>query len=178
MKSMRWCVFLLLFATVTAGCLTREQWGLPREPVSATSPDGRLTAFVHRHPSIDPPDLSIGVRDERGREVEIQRLGADSDWCHVVIWSADNSRVGFLAQDARLVLVDAREARVVSETWLVRQDGYPTTKVAADLSLSSDGKRVSFRPCERAKRLPPYDVYKFEAGACGATEVQDIRGGG
>lgn len=61
---------LLSFLGVTAGCLSAEQWGLPREPLSVTAPDRGKTAFVRNHPNIDPPDQSIGLRDAEGSERE------------------------------------------------------------------------------------------------------------
>jgi hypothetical protein len=170
---MRQRLVLLLFLGSTAACVAADQWGLPREPLSVGSPDRRMTAFVHNHPNIDPPDQSIGLRDAEGSEREILRLGPDSDWCDTAVWSADSSTVGFLVQDARLVVVDARSARVTTQVWLVPQDGYPTSRVATELRLSGSGRSVTFRPCQRYKWVEPY---RYQLGPCADVETRELIG--
>lgn len=98
---MREHLVLPVCAGATAGCVTAEQWGLPREPLSVRSPDQHLTAYVHNHASFDPPDQSIGVRDAAGRETDVLRLGPDSDWCDLAVWSGDSSTVAFLVQSGK-----------------------------------------------------------------------------
>jgi hypothetical protein len=168
---MRAHLVLLVCAGATAGCVTAEQWGLPHEPLSVRSPDQHLTAYVHNHASFDPPDQSIGVRDAAGRETDVLRLGPDSNWCDLAVWSGDSSTVAFLVQNARLVVVDARSARVMTQVWLVPQDSYPTTHVATDLALSSDGRSVTFRSCERSTWIEPY---RYQRGPCSNLQTRDV----
>lgn len=168
---MRQQFVLFLCMGAAAGCLHADQWGLPREPLAVRSPDGRLTAYVRNHPNIDPPDQSIGLRDAEGRETDILTLGPDSDWCDTAVWSADSSTAGFLVQHARLVLVDARSARVTTQVWLVPQDSYPTTRMVTDLQLSVDGRSVTFRSCQRSTWVEPY---RYERGPCSDLETREL----
>lgn len=154
----------LALACVLGACRARD-FGLPRVPFSETSPDGRAVAFVRNHMTIDPPAQSIWLR-EGTKTTKLRRLADDMDWCNVIRWSADGSTVVFLIQDARLLVVDRTSARIVGDTWLMKSDGYPTTRIAANLRVSPDGRSVEFGDCARSRR----DA--FDAGKCEARVVQ------
>ncbi len=164
---------LSLLAAVLAGGCTKEQLGLPRTPVSATSPDGRFVAFVRNHPSLDPPSQSIWLGVVGGSATKLKMLGPDSDWCNTIAWSPDSSSVGFLVQDARLIAVDARAGRVVFEQWLTDWKGeYPPSRVVQDLSLSGGGREARFRDCGRASAGRGRT---HEARDCGSLRTVEIR---
>lgn len=153
------------------GC-TAEQLGLPRTPVSATSPDAKYVAFVRNHPNPDPPSQTIWLQARGEWATQIQELGPDSDWCNRIVWSVDSSTVAFLVQDARLITVDAASHRVVSEMWLAPQDSYPTYRMVIDLSLNSTGTHARFRTCARHMVQPGYDHHP---GECGESQTRQIR---
>jgi hypothetical protein len=145
-----------LLGVCMAGC-SAGQLGLPRVPVSATSPDSGHVAFVRNHPNIDPPSQSIWLSAREGTARQIQRLGPDSDWCNLVVWSPDSSTVAFLIQDARLITVDAASQQIVSDQWLTPWQGeYPPYQMAIDLSLDRRGTEARFRLCERHMTRPGY----------------------
>src|SRR5688572_20676100 len=133
---------------VSATACTAEQLGLPRTPVSATSPDGTRVAFVRNHPNPDPPSQSIWIGEREKAARRIAKLGPDSDWCNTVAWSSDSSTVAFLIQDARLITVDAASQQIVSEKWLTPWKGeYPPYQMVVDLSLDTRGTAALFRVC-------------------------------
>ena len=131
---------------VCSGCTLEDR---PRIDLETPSPDGAMTAFVKNHYTIDGPDQSIWLRYGDGSTKMLRRLSADQDWCGIIVWSGDGSRVGFLIQDARLLIYDAAAAEVTIDTWLVPQDGYPPTYRVRTLELSADGREVTFRSCRR-----------------------------
>ena len=116
------------------------------EDLAVASPDGRHTASVRNHWSIDPPAQSLWIDDER-----IARLSEDQDWCRTIVWSRDGSTVAFLVQDANLIAADAVTRRNFFRQWLVDRDGYPTSQLASGLRLSDDGRTASFRVCPRRR---------------------------
>jgi hypothetical protein len=159
---------------LVAGC-TRAQLGLPATPVSASSPDGSLTAYVRNHPSIDPPSQSLWLRLADGREVELAQLAEDQDWSNVIVWSADGTRVGFLVQDSRLALADANAGRIVGWTILVEDHrDYPTAELVKDLSLSADGREASYRVCRRPSTVRRVSQAEADA-SCGPIIVRALR---
>ena len=137
MKRLSMAVVLLALAACDAKML-----GIPPVAVSAKSPDGRYVAFVRNHPTIDPPEQSIWLGG-----TQIERLGGDVDWCRRIVWSDDSSRVAYLIQDARLVVVDARSAKPVASVWLVPHDAYPTSHAAECIKLTPEG--VQYDDCVR-----------------------------
>jgi hypothetical protein len=158
---------------LSAAC-SREQLGLPRIPVSATSPDGRFVAYVRNHPNLDPPSQTIWLKAVGRSAVKLRALGPDSDWCNTVVWSADSSTVSYLVQDARLITADARAERVVSEHWLTAWEGeYPPSRMARNLSLSADGQQARFLDCARLMTRPGY---VHEATECSELRTKRIRG--
>lgn len=146
MTAARLVLAALLGLVVLAGC-TLE--GRPRVDLETPSPDGTITAFVKNHYTIDGPDQSIWLRFGDGSKKKLQRLAADQDWCSLIVWSGDSSRVGFLIQDAHLFAYDSGTGDLVADEWLVEQDGYPPTYRVRNLALSEEGRRVSFRRCRR-----------------------------
>jgi hypothetical protein len=122
--------------------------------LTVPSPDGSTSAVVLDHPSIDPPEQSIGFHPASGAFHPVRRLASDQDWCHQVFWSADSSTVVFLIQDARMVAY-SRTGDFLADQWLVNHSGYPTPQVAGRFSLSSDGATATFRPCNRPGRGGP-----------------------
>jgi hypothetical protein len=150
---------LVVWCLSGAGC-ARAQLGLPRTPVSVASPDGTMTAYVRNHPNIDPPSQSLWLRRADGGDVKLVALSGDHDWCNLIVWSADSSRVGFLVQDAKLAIVDAATARVEGWTWLVNDHfDYPPAERVTDLAMSSDGREATYRICPRwpSSAGPPSD---------------------
>ena len=148
-KSMIHRCGILLILAATSAC-TRQELGLPRTPVSATSPDGRFVAFVRNHPDFDPPNQSIWFEAIGRSATKLKTLGPDSDWCNTIVWSSDSSTVSYLVQDARLITVEAHAARIVSEKWLTDWKGeYPPYRMVRDLSLSASGREARFRDCDR-----------------------------
>lgn len=140
---------LLLCRLAFSGC-SREQLGLPRVHLEVASPNGEAAAIVRNHFEIDPPSQSLWLRPPAGKSVQLQRLGADQDWCNTIVWSADSSTVAFLVQDARLVVVDATNQQVILEKWLVDSPrNYPTQETVDDLKLSNDGSMATYERCPR-----------------------------
>jgi hypothetical protein len=165
------CVLVLILFSI--GACTREQVGLPRTPVSGTSPDGRFVAFVRNHPSFDPPSQSIWLGAIGGSVTKLKTLGPDSDWCNTIVWSSDSSTVSYVVQDARLITADAHAVRIVSEKWLTDWDGEcPPYRMVRDLSLSAAGREARFRDCKRNMTGPGYD---HEASECSSFRTMTIR---
>ena len=169
--NIRALVFIPLLAMM--GNCSAQQCGFPRFPVSATSPNGTHVAFVQNHPDIDPPSQSIWLRTTNASATQIRRLGPDSDWCNTVVWSADSSTVSFLIQDARLIAIDARSERIISDKWLVPQDAYPPLRMVTNLSLSSDGSEATFQSCWRNMNRRDRPNYVHDAFGC--SEMQNVR---
>ena len=129
---------LLLSGT---GC-DRAMFGLPRTAASAVSPNGRLTAYVRNHVSIDPPNQSLWLKGLDGRSIQLRTLGEDSQWCKQIVWSADSGTVAFLVEDlggATLVVVNAIKGQVTDSNRLQGQR-------IGNLSLSADGSEASYQP--------------------------------
>lgn len=147
-------LLLFLLLTPAISCTSRSQWGLPRIPVRAVSPDGRFVALVRNHPDIDPPNQSLVLLDAAGNERELRRLAPDQDWCTTVAWSADSSTVAYLVQDLRLTVVDARAVKIVADHWLDEPRDYPPNRMASELAMSSDGREAFFRLCVRGSGAP------------------------
>jgi hypothetical protein len=167
-------VLLIAAGIVLAEACTREQLGFPRTPVSAVSPDGRFVAAVQNHANIDPPSQSIWLGPVKSFATRLQKLGPDSDWCNLIVWSPDSSTVSYLVQDARLITVDAQSARIVSEKWLTDWKGeYPPYRIVRNLALSADGHEAMFQDCRR--RMTRGRGYDHEAVDCGAIRKVAIR---
>jgi hypothetical protein len=157
--------------SLVAAC-SREQLGLPRTPVSAISPDGRLVAEVRNHPNLDPPSQTIWLGRAGGTLAKVKTLGPDSDWCNAIVWSSDSSTVSYLVQDARLITVDAASARILSEKWLTDWRGeYPPKRMVRKLALSGNGLEASFEDCLRQMR----PGYVHDAVNCGSVRTMSIR---
>lgn len=140
---------LLLAGFVFLWC-SPAQFGLPRVALQVASPDGTVMALVRNHMEIDPPSQSLWLQPEDGKKVMLRKLAADSDWCNLVVWSADGSTVVFLVQDARLIVADAASLEVSSERWLIDYKGaYPPREKVIELQLSSDGSEATYRRCLR-----------------------------
>ena len=132
-----------------AAC-TRQQLGLPRVEVEASSPGGRHLAWVKNHLSIDPPAQSLWIRDLGSEEARrVLMLGEDVDWCDTIVWSQDGERVVFLVQDARAVVYDPAIGEITFDAWLVPRDGYPTTRCVRDLGFGASDETLVFRECRR-----------------------------
>lgn len=154
MGSRSTAVVLLAFAL--AGC-EPATLGFPRVHASAASPDGRFVAAVRNHPTLDPPDQSLWLEPVGGPARQVLRLSADQDWCDTIVWAPDSTLVGFLIQEARLVVVRPESGQVVLDAWLVERSGsYPPLQKATDLAFLPDLTGVVFCPCPAA------------GGACGA----------
>ncbi|HUP40426.1 MAG TPA: hypothetical protein VM115_09930 [Vicinamibacterales bacterium] len=88
-------------------------------------------------------------------------------------WSSDNSTVGFLIQDARLITVDAASQQIVSEKWLTPWKGeYPPYQMVVDLSLDTRGAAARFRVCDRQTTRPGY---VHEPTGCGEFQRVAVR---
>jgi hypothetical protein len=124
-------VLLLALTCLVAACVPPE--------LVFPSPDGRHTATVRNHFSIDPPRQSLWVDGTK-----IVTLGEDMDWCDTVAWSRDGSTVAFLVQNAKVITVDVAARRTTGERWLVAHDGYPTSEMVCNLALSDDGQDLTF----------------------------------
>lgn len=68
-------LMLFLGILTITGC-TGEQWGFPRVPVRAASPDGRFVAYVKNHPSTDPPDQTLWLQSPTGRDASLSADGS------------------------------------------------------------------------------------------------------
>jgi hypothetical protein len=163
-QSVRGITIVLFLVISTLGC-SKRQLGLPRVPLSSTSPDGRFVAQVHNHLSVDPPDQSIWIGSPHGTLRQIEHLGPDSDWCNTIVWSADSSTVAYLIQDARLRVVRAGSSATVFNNWIVERRGeYPPQLQVKDLTLSPDGKEATYRACQRSN------------GECSNLQTIDVSG--
>lgn len=167
------CVIVLILLSISA--CTRDQLGLPRTSVSATSPDGRFVAYVRNHPSFDPPAQSIWLEAIGRSATKLKTLGPDSDWCRTIVWSSDRSTVSYLVQDARLITADAHTVRIVSEKWLTDWKGeYPPYRMVRDLSLSALGHEARFRDCQRNMTRPGYDHKPSECSSFRTMTIRDM----
>jgi hypothetical protein len=140
---------VVLAAALASAC--GAQFGLPRVPVSAVSPDGRFTAFVRNHPNIDPPDQDIWLQERGGDAVRLGALAPDNEWCDAIVWSADSSRVAFVVKNATLEVYEA-------ETRTKVFDAYPGRRpnvFLKDVSLSADGTAAVFNECDLNYRASP-----------------------
>lgn len=151
-REARWLLGLVVLVPLAGMALVLMPGWLGQRDVavSAASPDGRYRALVRNHVSLDPPAQSLWIAPANGDARMVRKLSEDQDWCKVVVWSANATRVAFLVQDARLLVVDPRSAALVADRWLVDQDGYPPSHEVKDLSLSPDGTSARFRACRRA----------------------------
>jgi hypothetical protein len=135
-----------------SGC-SRQQWGFPRVPVRAASPDGRFLAFVRNHPEIDPPNQTLWLQPAGGPAVPLAQVPPDAFTCNLIVWSLDSRRVAFVIQDAIIQVFEAEtSSRVFSGFVGKRSWDVPASSVLKDVSLSPDGRRVTFRQCERSWR--------------------------
>ncbi|HEV2844412.1 MAG TPA: hypothetical protein VG477_06180 [Thermoanaerobaculia bacterium] len=143
MKPKALSLMLALAMVVLAGCGDNVLFDLP-------SPDGRRTAEVHSHLSINPPAQSLWLRLSRESEPRIlNHLEHDTDWCNEIIWSPDSSRVGFLIRGVRLDVYDAAKGDLLESMPLIEPDGYPGTREARSVRFLEDGSGVQFRECVR-----------------------------
>ena len=133
---------------VGTGCELKTL-GLPRMAVSVPAPDSSAWAEVRNRPTIDPPAQSLRIRFPSGRSVQLVRLIDDMDWCHVVVWAPDSSRVVFLVQDLEAMVYDVESQRLIT-TDLAARFGYPSENIVRDLAFSADGSVLRFRPCKRS----------------------------
>lgn len=140
------CILLTLTMT---GCKPATL-GLPRVHASSTSPDGRFIAVVRNHPTLDPPDQSLWLEPAGGPARMVQRLSADQDWCDTIVWAPDSSLVGFLIQDARLVVVRPESGRITFDALLLdSSSACPPPQKATELAFLPDLSSIAFRPCPR-----------------------------
>lgn len=138
----------LVFGAVAC---SQALWGLPRTPVQALSPDGRFIAFVRNHPSTDPPDQSLWLARVNGRPTRLMDLPPDSMWSDEILWSGDSRRVAFVIADSVLLVYEAASAERVFSGFVGRPSrDYPPRYILEDVSLSSDGRAVTFVECERS----------------------------
>lgn len=157
--------FPLVGCVLLTGCFSCKpiDLGFPRVHASAASPDGRFVALVRNHPTMDPPDQSVWLGPAGGSARMVQRLSGDQDWCDTIVWAPDSSLVGFLIQDARLLVARPATGQVVFDAWLVDQLGaYPPPFKAVDVAFLPDGSGVAFRPCPRS------------GGDCGTLRIQSL----
>jgi WD40 repeat protein len=146
-KSLAAFAFVAVLAAV--GC-SREMLGLPRTPMSATSPDGKWVAFARNHPTIDGPDQSIWLRPAGGSGVQLRKLGGDAEWISAIAWSADSRRVAFLTMDAVIDIYDTATRKQIASGHIRQPNGsYPPKYAVRDVSLSADGATITYVPCER-----------------------------
>ena len=148
---MRPAAKVLLFGfSLLAVCCTAKQLGLPRTAVSVAAPNSSAWAEVRNHLTMDPPAQSLVIRFPSGESVQLMRLADDMDWCHVVVWAPDSSRVVFLVQDVRAVVYDVASQRLISTDLTPRGSGYPPENLVRDVAFSPDAAFLLFRPCARS----------------------------
>ncbi|HPS79964.1 MAG TPA: hypothetical protein PLS53_17540, partial [Thermoanaerobaculaceae bacterium] len=93
----------------------------------------------------------------------VQKLAGDQDWCDTIVWAPDSSLVGFLIQDARLLVARPATGQVVFDAWLVdRLGAYPPAFKAVDVAFLPDASGVAFCPCPRS------------GGDCGTIRTQSL----
>lgn len=140
---------LILGALTGYGC-SREQWGFPRVPLRATSPDGRFVAFVKNHPSIDPSNQTLWIQPPAGDAIKVAAVPPDAFWCDRIVWSADSRRVAFVIADAIVQAYDVESSALVFSGFVGRRSwDTPPRYILRDVSLSADGRQITFRECER-----------------------------
>jgi hypothetical protein len=172
---MRRRVRLLLTAGVAAATLACEaaQFGWPPVPLRVPSPDGRVVAFVRNHPDVDPPNQSLWLQASNGHVTELTRLAPDAEWCSLIVWSADSRRVAFLVSDAIVYVYDGHSHAKVFSGFVGRRSwDQPPRYTLQNLTLSSDGARVTFRECEHAWQLNPPERQNARG-----TRVHRVEGG-
>ena len=146
-------VAVSIVAILTAVACSRQQWGFPRMAVRAASPDGRFLAFVRNHPTVDPPDQSLWLQATEGQATRVALVPPDALWCDRIAWSADSRRVAFVIADAIVQVYDApTRTRAFSGFVGRRSWDTPPSYVLRDVSLSTDGRAITFRECERTWR--------------------------
>lgn len=146
-----------VLAIAVAGCTTAEQWGFPRVPVSARSPDGRHLAFVRNHPNIDPSDQSLWLQPAGRAATKLMSVPPDAWYCETILWAADSRRVAFVVSEAIVHVFEAETLNLVfsgfpgTRTW-----DTPPRRVLREPALTTDGSGMVFTECERAwVKAPP-----------------------
>ncbi|HET9362449.1 MAG TPA: hypothetical protein VFO58_22005 [Vicinamibacterales bacterium] len=110
------------------------------------SPDGTITAWVRQDFNIDPPDDHIYIRRQGHPVRVIKDLPPDGEWCRVIVWSPDSTKVGFVINDARLDIFDVTHDRWLAPVALVF-DGY---NEARRVQFSPDGRAILYDVVQRA----------------------------
>ena len=131
---------LLVGATAAGLCACqRARDFLPSTHTVSVAPDGRTRAFVRQHFSIDPPADHLYVVPPAGTPRHLMALAPDQDWSRAIVWSPDSRRVGFLINDQRLAVFDARSFELEAMLLLVSDDSHEARSVTlADSEVSFD----------------------------------------
>lgn len=135
----------LLLIALTVACSPAD--------IAVVSPDGNHTARVREEWWADPPKQSLWLDD-----VLIANLEQDAGGCRTIVWSGDGSTVGYLVQDAKLIVVDAATHRITSTQRLVA-----TSHSVCGLALSEDGSTATFKSCP------------FDRQACSEPQLASLR---
>ena len=117
---------------------------LPRTHTVSTAPDGRTRAFIRQHLNPDPPDDHLYVVPPDGSPRHLMALAPDQDWSRTIVWSPDSRKVGFVINDQRLAVFDARSLELEAMLLLVSDDSQEARSVTLSDSV------VSFDVVERA----------------------------
>lgn len=172
---------LAMTALIVATACTAEQWGFPRTPVFAASPDRRYAAFVRNHPNPDPWDQSLWIQPKGGRATRVMRVPPDAFWCDTILWSADSRRVAFIVANAIVHVFDPASRQSVFSGFVGRRSwDTPPRYVLSAAALTADGGGMVFRECERvfvpvaaSSQTSPGRRYEATLRAC-TSELQRV----
>jgi hypothetical protein len=141
---------LLIGSVILGTACTAQQWGFPRTPVFARSPDGRYAAFVRNHPNLDPTDQSLWIQATGGTAERVMQVPPDAFWCDTILWSADSRRVAFIVANAIVHVFDPASRRLVFSGFVGRRSwDTPPRYILSGAALMGDGSGMVFRECER-----------------------------
>lgn len=160
-----WIVFgLFLWTVVVFGAavivgLALAEKGIPH---SLESADGRYRAYVKSHITVSPPKLSLWLRDMRdGRERQLAGFAGEHERIEEILWSDDDTRLGCLTKDSRLLVFEVDSGRKFFDENLDRSDRYPGNRCVRNLRFLATGEGVRFDLC-----------FRWKAGLIQASEVR------
>ncbi len=114
---------------------------MPEQKIAeaSTSPDGRFGAFVKEHFSIDPPNQSLWIKENRsGKATRIAKLPEDVDSIRDIRWSSDSKIVLFNTYWCLygVRVADGRTKRIEKEA--TKRKGWDTPREIDEITFGTD----------------------------------------
>ncbi len=106
---------------------------------ASTSPDGRFGAFVRAHPSIDPPNQSLWIKNNAsGKVTQIAKLPEDVDGIQDIRWAPDSEVVVFNTYWCLYCLrvADGKTKKIEKEA--TKRQGWDAPRELEDITFGTD----------------------------------------